>query len=183
DSRRKKDLARIRIAFENYYADKGCYPVQAEIDELMDDENCFGDVFSPWLGKWLCDPKGHVYEIAVNNEDDPGCPNWFKIMANLENRIDVDIPTGWYEGGSRYFGDGSLNNNDVNYGISSTNVLWYDEVSLGLGECRGDTCYVLIGTDCQPAWGNHCSGDNCYYEHGGSCIPMCQVSCCREDCE
>ena len=26
DARRKKDLARIKTAFEEYYNDKGCYP-------------------------------------------------------------------------------------------------------------------------------------------------------------
>jgi len=127
DTRRKKDLGRIKIAFEEYFSDKGCYPTQDRVDELMDSDNCFGDVFSPWLPRWSCNREGKTYDVVVGGND-VNCPSWFKLLTNLENRLDEDIPEGWYNLVGFTFGDGSYGIEDANYGVSSTNVLWNDPV-------------------------------------------------------
>jgi len=43
DAKRKDDLEKIRLAFEDYYNDHGCYPDPAIL------ENCGSDLLSPYL--------------------------------------------------------------------------------------------------------------------------------------
>jgi len=139
DSRRKKDLGRIKVSFEDYYNDKYCYPPQDVINELMNQANCGKNIFAPWMNSWPCDPvtKQPYYIVIYQSSDN--CPKWFKVYANLENKNDNDIPDGWYEHpGSFLFADGNLSVDDTNYGISSTNVNWYD---YDLAECDG-VCMV-----------------------------------------
>lgn len=132
DSRRKKDLATIKVAFEEYYNDKGCYPSGVTLTNLMDASNCTSTIFKPWLGTWPCDPVSRQpYYIYVGTGDvvdnTMECPHWYKILGKLENQKDASIPNGWY-GKSTVFGlgDGSLKTSQVNTGISSDNVKWFD---------------------------------------------------------
>lgn len=182
DSRRKRDLARIKVAFEDYFNDKGCYPTQNMVNELMDNNHCFSSVFSPWMKKWLCDPSGQPYYIFVDSEENPTCPKWFEILTNLGNKTDIDIPSNWYGGNFRYLGDGSLGAEDVNYGVSSSNVFWYQQDYPDA--CDLDTCYLVNPETgaCLQAVGNHCSGNYCYYGHDETCTVMCKTSCCGSDC-
>jgi len=94
DSRRKKDLGRIRVAFEEYFNDKGCYPndlhPESWLTNLMSPGNCgSSSVFGKWLRPWPCDPNGDPYEILTGYDDK--CPKWFKILATLENKKDSSI--------------------------------------------------------------------------------------------
>lgn len=122
DAKMKKDLLRIRVAFEEYYSDKGCFPNNIKVIELMDKKNCNKQVFDPWLPNWICGPGEEPYKIAV---DSANCPKWYKIMANLRNKKDNDIPKDWYAGVKNI--TGGYTNNDVNYGISSQNISWNDQ--------------------------------------------------------
>jgi len=175
DSRRKKDLNRIKISFEDYYNDNNCYPNQMVIDQLMTASNCGEDMFAPWLRDWPCDPVSkQPYRIVIEGSTD--CPDWFKIYANLENRRDKDILEGWYNYGEFYrFGDGTLTISDANYGGSSSNVIWYEPQ---LNPACGEGCSVEQGgTPCQDA--GICfpfEGNVCY--QGLSCIDGCQVESC-----
>ncbi len=93
DAKRKADLERIKIAFEDYYNDKGCYPDYNQyLHKMFDPAYCNGDFFKPWMNKWPCDPDGKPYPIIVgsNDETEP-CPKLFKIMANLENKSDPNL--------------------------------------------------------------------------------------------
>ena len=64
DARRKKDLNRIKIAFEEYFNDKGYYP--RNIDTWNIKANCnSSSVFAPYLVPWPCDPDGNPYIIVV----------------------------------------------------------------------------------------------------------------------
>jgi len=180
DSKRKKDLDRIKISFEDYYNDENCYPTLEVIDELglMDVSSCGDDIFLPWLNSWPCDPGSRTpYTILV---EDSTCPDWFKIYANLANRNDSDIPENWYEDEYYRVGDGSIGVNDANYGVSSTNVVWNDYVldpRCNLG------CVHYVGVTCEDAE-EGCSED----EEGGcfvgstdghnNCIVECRVSRC-----
>lgn len=119
DAEMKKDLLRIRVAFEEYYSDNGCFPTQAKVDELMLKENCNKPIFSPWLPSWFCGPGDDPYKIAV---DQSVCPKWYKVLANLRNKKDDVIPIGWYDGVKTI--TGGYTNSDANYGISSQNILW-----------------------------------------------------------
>lgn len=185
DARRKKDIARIKVAMEEYMNDKGCFPNEAKIAELSDVSNCGGDIFGPQLGVWPCDPNGSPYHLFV---EDVGCPSWFKVIVYLENEKDRDIPDWWYDGspGSYYVGDGSLSNADVNFGTSSTNVLWhertFDSYCLTL-PWNTDGCYrKKKGEDvgCEHP-GDSCESDDeydCFLD--SACDEKCQVSCCSD---
>lgn len=121
DARMKKDLSRIRVAFEEYYSDKECFPDQIMVDTLMVATNCSKPVFAPWLPSWICDPGENPYKIAV---EPTMCPKWYKILTNLRNKKDNDIQKDWYVGVKNI--TGGYTNNDVNYGVSSQNILWSD---------------------------------------------------------
>lgn len=87
DAQRKKDLSRIKVAFEEYYNDKGCYPDQKLVADLVQKKYCGSNIFSPWLGRWPCDPNGQTYQIVVGPTFT--CPTWFYVMTSLENKTDV----------------------------------------------------------------------------------------------
>lgn len=119
DARMKKDLSRIKVAFEEYYSDKNCFPDQTIVDGLMLSNNCGKQIFAPWLPSWICDPGENPYIIAV---DQSACPKWYKVLTNLRNKKDSDIQKDWYTGIKNI--TGGYTNNDVNYGVSSQNILW-----------------------------------------------------------
>lgn len=121
DAQTKKDLTRIRIAFEEYYSDKECFPNQIIVDSLMNSTNCGKSVFSPWLNRWLCGSGDIPYKIVVEGSD---CPQWYKIMSNLRNKKDEDIPADWYSVNRNI--TGGYTNLEVNYGVSSQNISWSD---------------------------------------------------------
>lgn len=104
DAERKSDLNRIKIAFEDYFNDKGYYPISDLVISLNNKSNCESKtVFAPYLVPWPCDPIGNPYKILVNT-------NRFMIGTMLEYKSDKDIKTGFTE---------------YNYGVSSSNILWY----------------------------------------------------------
>lgn len=113
DTQRKKDLNRIKTAFEDYFNDRNCYPSQTLVDQLTTRANCKGASFSPWLSTWPCDPNGLPYPLVVG--DDANCPKWYKIMTNLEYKKDPQIS----DQGGIGLGVGV----SVNYGVASGNVL------------------------------------------------------------
>ena len=176
DSRRKKDLARIKVAFEEYYNDKGCYPNPAQIG-LASADSCDSSMFSPWLSPWPCDPKRIPYTIVVENTS---CPKWFMAMTQLENPSDKDIPLDWSTYGDGYYlADGSLTAAMVNYGVSSDSVSWSDRV-IPEACMTGMGCFSLLRNArdemvCHSV-GSSCNGDNCYVSAG--CAGLCKVSCC-----
>lgn len=175
DARRKKDMARLKVAFEEYFNDKGCYPTQDFINTLT----CGSTGFSPWMSTWPCDPSGVVYKMVMDSST--SCPHWFKLMTNLQDRKDKDIPTNWYNW--KYpdvvrIADGTVKATDVNYGVSSTNVMWYDFVLPPECSTQFKQCYVQPGPgrcNALPLGSNHY---DVYVQQ--DCLPQCQVSCCRD---
>ena len=165
DATRKKDLARIKVAFEEYINDTGCYPSQNLINNLA----CKGGGFSSWgLNSWPCDPASRN---SYNFDIDPAnCPLWYRIFTNLENKKDVQIPVNWYlPPNSGYTFSNGLTVNQVNYGVSSTNVQWYDRVLPA-------DCYTGVLT-CYDRY-----DDGTFYAsvngHYLNAIDHCLVECC-----
>lgn len=187
DATRKKDLARIKVALEEYMNDRGCYPTDPLLAELEDPNNCGSDVFSPWLPTWPCDPSGRPYYVVVEEagvcEESGGCieptwatcPSWFKVLVELQNRNDDDIPAGWGVDSILPLGS-SLTSDDVNYGVSSTNINWFDRVEVS-SLCSATECYNWGGGSCNSnnQTGQACT-ENCYTHD--DCIPACAVSSC-----
>lgn len=189
DGLRKKHLYRIRAAFEEFYNDKGYYLGEEMVDKLMNDKNCGTNVFAPWLNQWPCDPLGQTYYIDLETDDNGNVvaePKWFKVFTNLQDKKDKEIPVGWYSEEGKY----QLANyliEQVNFGVSSPNVLWYDFEYQAVCHYRSDGyskdgCFqntsefgcTNIGTD-------GCQGDNCYsaiYPPGSFLCVRCKVPCC-----
>jgi prepilin-type N-terminal cleavage/methylation domain-containing protein len=172
DARRKKDLNRIRIAFEDYFTDKECYPSQAEIDALV----CDKSGFAPWMPSWPCDPTGAKYTFMM---DDSGCPHWYRVLANLQNRNDKDIPSGWFTLPTSYhYGNGNLTVNDFNYGVSSPNITWSDEVIAKICVDPFGSCYIKTGPNTCGALPRGVQHLNSYVNT--DCLSGCLVSCCMD---
>lgn len=133
DSRRKKDMSRIKVAFEEYFNDSGCYPSMELLSELSSSSSCGTQIFDKWgLNSWPCDPVTRLpYQIFVGRggevDNNMNCPDWYKIYALLENTKDTDIPSGWYNDvyPSLVVGNGSVDKSEVNYGVSSSNINWW----------------------------------------------------------
>lgn len=173
DARRKKDIGRIKVAFEEYFNDKGCFPTRDFVDSHS---TCNTAGFAPWLSSWPCDPAGGQYRVVV---DTATCPLYFKIYTNLQNKQDGQIPSGWYDGSSLtyHFGDGTLTKEEANYGVSSTNVNWYDQVLDPRCIDSFGGCYIknAEGGSCQ-ATPLDAVYNNAYTDV--ECSPQCFVACC-----
>jgi|GEM_PF-420331 len=98
DSKRKADLAQLRVVFEDYYNDKGCYPNVATWNGYNCADGSGGQFFAPYTqGKRIpCDPvTNERYLYITIPEDAP--PNvsacsGYKLFAALGNLQDADIP-------------------------------------------------------------------------------------------
>jgi prepilin-type N-terminal cleavage/methylation domain-containing protein len=176
DAQRKKDLDRIKISFEDYYNDKGCYPNQALVSKLINPTVCNNSKFFdfPWLRPWPCDPTSRKpYTITVGY--DSNCPKWYKIETVLSNKTDKDINLGLGE--TVVSGEISM---VPNYGVSSGNITIGQEMAktdpycLSLGNCY----YYPQSSYCNKETSG-CAGNNCYI---GECSIRCKVSCCGNGC-
>lgn len=177
DATRKKDLDRIKIAFEEYYVDRGYYPNSTLVPKMIDKVNCGSDIFSPWLAKWPCDPKKQTYKIQVETDSSGNIvdkPRWFRVYANLENKKDPIIPSNWYSLPSDYRVGGDFPTTDVNYGVSSPNVSWNE---FDINQCN-QGCFTNTVYGCKSA--TECNGTDCY--SNPSCNSFCKISCCGSNC-
>lgn len=171
DSQRKNDLNKIKIAFEGYSRDKGRYPSEAEIKTWNIAANCGNQVsvMKSYFDVLPCDPNGIPYIIEISDSDT------FKVTANLENKKDNNIPKNWY---SEDTYPDYVNKKDlVNYGVSSSNILWYESESLD-PSCLGNDCIECIDGSCTP-WKNfECfTGGNVQCRKGNP-DEICNVSYC-----
>lgn len=173
DSRRKNDLNKIKMAFEAYYTDKGTYPTNIEIGTWNITDNCGKAVpqMRSYLKNLPCDFNKKPYEIIVilsniNVSDNTGTTKAFKVITNLENKKDIDIPNDWYIDTERYnYRD---RKDEVNYGVSSSNVLWYDYSGIS-ADCGLDCMYSVYGTGvCNPT--NKCVSGGTTLCFIGDCV-------------
>lgn len=171
DIHRKKDLDTIKKSFEEYFNDNGKYPL--DVGEWNIKENCDSNSIFKYLAPWPCDPNGNPYYIVIGDNG-----KWFKILTNLENKNDTSIPMDWYTHDGIYQA-GGFTLDQVNYGVSSSNVDWSD---INLNDNCQANCFQKppSGVGCNSAGGNKCSGSNCYRHN--QCLDECQVSCCGAGC-
>ncbi len=171
DAKRKADLSKIKKSFEEYYNDKGYYPSREKLLEWNTVNNCGKTIeeMSKYLSSWPCGPNNQIYMMITDNDND-----WFKVVTNLDNKKDKDIPEGWYEDVNYVRYTASFLRDEVNYGVSSSNVLWYEGGALSI--C-GTVCLKWNSAGCNDAAGIGCSSpDNCYL---GTCsASSCRVSSC-----
>ena len=183
DAQRKKDLNRIKIAFEEYFNDKGYFPKEDVLTQLRDKNNCGKhiDVF-PNLNIWPCDPNGNPYYVLTEVD-----PHTFRVITDLQYKKDKDIPLGWYVRGDFNLPSLGLTTNNANYGVSSSNILWYEGAVRDYSMCNTGVCFdSSTGKHVQDSEG--CI-DNCYYQsidpswEGGVYNPDCWVRCCGVKCD
>ncbi len=196
DARRKDDIKRLNIAFEDYYGDKECYP-PANI--LVDCGDADHDQLKPYLDQPIpCDPLTDNPYCYVSDGTD--CSQEFRILASLENDHDPDIgklgcasTTAFcgYETECADFGSG------FNYGFSSTNIAVLNPAFpfVGFGASSGASLtpsgaplgsphpygggyiYACVGSeggDCN-SWSYSVPG--CYFFNN---LPECDTMCLNE---
>jgi prepilin-type N-terminal cleavage/methylation domain-containing protein len=174
DAQRKKDLARIKVAFEEYFNDKGCYPTEAVIDGLT----CKESGFASWgLNSWPCDPvtkQPYLVMVGKGAVDGGNCPDWYKIYTKLENKSDIDIPAGL---NGAYPGVVAIDvGASVNYGVSSPNVSWKGVMLQPGCERILHRCYYL---NPEGYFLPHNSDDNVEYKDSYTVGDRkCLVPCC-----
>ncbi len=165
DSKRKDDLERVRVAFEDYFNDYGCYPESDTLNE------CNSEGFQPYLREIACDPvSNEPYVLLV--EDEP-CPSWFIVLAKMDS--DSSLSSRNLCGQGCYY-------NDEEYGWSVTS----ENVSMEMAvEQIGAENLSICGQGC---WreddrgvcnvAEECSeSEDCYTD--SDCSDVCSVSSCN----
>lgn len=166
DARTKADLARLKIAFEEYYNDNNCYPPVEWFDDASD---CNSNLLAPYLQSIPCDRSTGLPYVL---ETDSTTCGWFKFYAtlNLPSRDAEAISQRTSSGGSTL----------GNFGVSSTNTavsIHYDPTSSsppGANPSAGPSDLVYYcsnvgnctnlpaGLTCNSTWLNdaNCGGTN-----------------------
>jgi len=155
DARRKADVEKIKIAFEEYYNDNGCYPPADILD------NCEGPQLQPYLDKIPCDPftgEPYLYVPATNQ-----CSG-YQLLTILEDNNDPDI-TQVGCGGELLCGFGAYN-----WGVSSGVPMG---AGLGGGGGTGGPIYA-----CDPQGICNVYGD----PTGAGCPVTFSASDCQNRC-
>jgi general secretion pathway protein G len=77
DARRKADLEKIKVSFEDYYNDKGCYPPPTVL------QDCNSQSFQPYLQSIPCDPTRKTPYLYVPLEGNE-CKG-YRVYTGLED--------------------------------------------------------------------------------------------------
>jgi prepilin-type N-terminal cleavage/methylation domain-containing protein len=105
DSRRKSDMDRLKVAFEDYYNDNNCYPAATVLDD------CNSDALQPYLDRVPCDPRT---QESYSYQPLPNACRGYRLLTELENPLDtVSVELGC----ATSCGCGA--GGDYNYGVSS----------------------------------------------------------------
>ena len=120
DTQRKKDLTRLRTAFEEYYNDHQCYPPSNILN------NCGSSELQPYLNSIPCDPAYQTPYCYVPDSNNPDCGQEFRILAALQNLDDPAISeigcNGIASCGYETTCYQLTGRTGYNYGIASTNA-------------------------------------------------------------
>jgi len=88
DARRKEDLKKFAVAFEDYYNDTGCYPTQAIWDDTC---ACGNNCLAPYMPQFLCDPRTREKYYYLGPPE--SCAGYgYRLYASLQGVVDPDIP-------------------------------------------------------------------------------------------
>ena len=161
DGKRKTDIAKIKIALEEYEKDHDCYPPVS----IMDCNP--GDGLKPYLNKIPCEPKTDAEYYYY--PDTSTCPKWYWVFTNLENTGDMAIT----DLGCQYGCGPDINNAIYNFYGSSPNAESPFKAASAInppysGEaryygCKSGVCELISGPgSCSPN----------YYED-----PTCNRAC------
>lgn len=154
DARRKGDIAKIKIAVEEYEKDHDCYPLPGQV--VCDP----GTGLRPYMDKIPCDPRtGASYYY---DHEDSECPGWFRFYTTL-------------------YGDnmGQLGpNNSYNFYSGSPNAP-FPSSSSGFYGCFSGVCTAITwdparpGPRCDPNYGSATCYGQCTDPGTGAPINEC----------
>jgi len=96
DARRKSDIYKLTVSFEDYFNDNICYPTNADWEDVSCGDN--STIFSPYLDSFPCDPttkEKYTYQTIdqEGNYCDGVCGDCYgyRILSQLANKSDKDI--------------------------------------------------------------------------------------------
>lgn len=160
DSRRRSDLARIKVALEGYYSDHECYP------QFDKDSNgnltyvCDSDFLKPYLDTMPCDPnEKKPYSIFLVPEGSV-CPQQYSVYAqvysffnrNASNIENCNNTIAVYSSG--------MSLGDVSYGCSGS-ALCSEHYGCRNGYCQKLSGYEDPGCTTNYPCSKDCGGVNC----------------------
>ena len=164
DAVRKADLNKIKIAFEAFYADHGCYPGTNEgfSQKLKGGTyiityTCGMTTLAPYLDKMPCDPTTKIPYVMSFPDRQDSCPGEYIVYANLSaNDQGSRIPycpkvTAAYSTNTRKI--------DVITGCSGAQVCY---THYG---CINGACVMVSEDEEAPCGPNYCGAD-CEPEEG-----------------
>ncbi len=124
DTKRKMDLAKIRIAFESFYADYQSYPDESYLTQ------CGSTVLDPYGLKTIpCDPQTkQSYYLYPSPE---GLTSGYVVYAALSNTDDPDVER---LGCSTPWGCGIPGSPEYNYGVAANMSVYLGEPTEGPGD-------------------------------------------------
>lgn len=173
DARRKSDLAKLKVAFEDYYNDHNCYPPQSLL------QRCGSADLSPYVGKIPCDPRTRQpYPYYLDSR----C-SWYALYTTLGDTGDPVIST---LGCSPTCGITGQSYNYVQSNGSLTSSDLSDEVNSGAGGAVPTPSPSPTPTPspdsflaCDPS--GQC---NVYYDPEGSGCPITftEPQACQQAC-
>lgn len=173
DGRRKSDLQKIKIAFENYYSDNDCYPDPDILD------NCGGTELSPYLATIPCDPQTETKYLYAP-EAGASCAHYYRVFSNLEVDIDpvveeLNCHTLSGCGAYTYFGEElGLDSLEYNYGVSEGVPVF---VSDGISPPGASGwCCTTPGETCAH-WGGGPDDGTCSQLYGETDVKACDAAC------
>lgn len=159
DSEKKADLDRIKIAVEEYEKDHNCYPTANSMVLCGTNPSI---AVHPYLANVPCNPltnDPYPYEI---DPDNPSCPSWYRLYADLQNEKDPKVITN--------VGPGDA----YNYYVSSDNAPDAERCtnSAEYG-CFGSTCRKVCPGECTNTFSESTCGGagNCGSSQNTECSP------------
>lgn len=156
DTRRKADIARIKVALEDYYGDKSQYPTTDLLDA------CESQELSPYLKSLPCDPKTKQPYCYIYDAEAPVGQN-YRLLAALENNYDEvitklgcanDTTYCGYETTCATYGSG------YNYGVSSSDIAVLNPIAEVSGGGTGDTSSPTPTPSINPTYHYACGNNN-----------------------
>lgn len=167
DTRRKADLAKIKIALENYYSDHECYPVFSKDSNGKPTYTCDSDILSPYLNSIPCDPSTKKPYTIFLNPPDAACPSQYAVYAQVYSFFDKESNKIQDCKNTYAVYSSDMSSGTINYGCSQSLPC------TSLYACRNYTCMPISIDDvnkCHQSMATaviYCSSD-CNYNGVGS---------------
>lgn len=186
DAQRKDDLSSIKVAFEEYYNDNGCYPPPSVLNNPT---VCDTDALAPYISSYPCDPDNgqpYAYIPVPGGGDDCATQTnaGYRVLSRLEQQDDVIVEQLGCVGGC------PLTDEQANaLGLDDTERMEYlygvsEGVSVGevVGDLENTRYYCATATDtCQQCAGTgdgQCPGPHSGDSYGDYATEAsCQANC------